>query len=284
MDDIVKRLNARLGGVEVPDAMHGDNLAIVLCSFYEDAEGEQDDNGWTEAATKNCEATLEAIRQHYAPLGDRIAELEAERDHAWDMVAKADAATARCAAESLEDKIRADRLAALLKEAEGDRDRLWWLVKGFAGAVDTGRNEPLRTWRNEAQIALEDSALLARLEAREGAERAEIAEAERDGLRDEVNRLDDLISMLVEQNGQANVRAERAEDERDRAWNEAIDAAASHAEEMADAMATLAVEGLPDAARKREAMEATAKLVAIGIRALARLQEPQEKVSAPPPP
>lgn len=77
MDDLVKRLNARLGGVEVPDAMHGDNLAIVLCSFYEDAEGEQDDNGWTEAATKNCEATLEAIRQHYAPLGARIEEWEA---------------------------------------------------------------------------------------------------------------------------------------------------------------------------------------------------------------
>jgi chromosome segregation ATPase len=34
-------------------------------------------------------------------------------------------------------------------------------------------------------------------------------------LRDEVNRLDDLISMLVEQGGQANVRAESAEDERD---------------------------------------------------------------------
>jgi chromosome segregation ATPase len=35
-------------------------------------------------------------------------------------------------------------------------------------------------------------------------------------LRDEVNRLDDLISMLVEQGGQANVRAESAEDERDK--------------------------------------------------------------------
>jgi hypothetical protein len=87
-------------------------------------------------------------------LEDRIEELEADartRGAMLDEVVPA-----------LQD--RADRLSAMLKEAEGDRDRLWWLVKGFAGAVDTGRNEPLRTWRNEAQIALEDSALLARLE------------------------------------------------------------------------------------------------------------------------
>jgi hypothetical protein len=47
----------------------------------------------------------------------RAAKLEAERDHAWNMVAKADAATVRCAAQSLEDKARADRLDAMLKAA-----------------------------------------------------------------------------------------------------------------------------------------------------------------------
>jgi hypothetical protein len=61
---------------------------------------------------------LLALRNLVPEAAARIAELEAERDHAWDMVAKADAATARCAAESLEDKIRADRLAAMLKEAK----------------------------------------------------------------------------------------------------------------------------------------------------------------------
>jgi hypothetical protein len=48
----------------------------------------------------------------------RIEQLEAERDHAWNMVAKADADAVRCAAQSLEDKIRAN-------SAEAERDRAW---------------------------------------------------------------------------------------------------------------------------------------------------------------
>ena len=73
-DELVKRLRHTLGSVSVDEHMHGDNLAILLCSFYEDAEGEIDDNGWTEVAVTGCERTLDAIHAHYA---DRIEALEA---------------------------------------------------------------------------------------------------------------------------------------------------------------------------------------------------------------
>jgi hypothetical protein len=43
---------------------------------------------------------------------ERIRAADAERDHAWDMVAKADAAAIRCAAQSLDDKIRANAAKA----------------------------------------------------------------------------------------------------------------------------------------------------------------------------
>ena len=74
MSDHAKRLRNTLGGVSVPEHMHGDNLAILLCSSFEDPDGEQDENGWTEAATDGCDKTLDAIHAHYA---DRIEALEA---------------------------------------------------------------------------------------------------------------------------------------------------------------------------------------------------------------
>jgi GAF domain-containing protein len=43
---------------------------------------------------------------------ERIRAAEAERDHAWNMVAKADADAVRCAAQSLDDKIRANAAKA----------------------------------------------------------------------------------------------------------------------------------------------------------------------------
>ena len=85
MSDLVKRLRHTLGSVSVDEHMHGDNLAILLCSFYEDAEGEIDDNGWTEVAVTGCERTLEAIHAHYA---DHITALEAQLAAA-DALAKA---------------------------------------------------------------------------------------------------------------------------------------------------------------------------------------------------
>lgn len=63
----LERVNDRLGGVSI-ERMGGDNLAVTLCTHFEDAEGEQDENGWTEAATDGCDETLQAIRDHYAPL------------------------------------------------------------------------------------------------------------------------------------------------------------------------------------------------------------------------
>jgi hypothetical protein len=79
----------------------------------------------------------------------RAAKLEAERDHAWNMVAKAYAATVRCAAQSLEDKARAARLDAMLVEA-GE-----WLVIAVADdAFTSAEKDRVDT-------------LLTRLEARE---------------------------------------------------------------------------------------------------------------------
>lgn len=59
----VELLHKELGSVSTPD-MHGDNLAILLCSFFED---DDTDNGWTDAALARQEAVLAAIRGHYEP-------------------------------------------------------------------------------------------------------------------------------------------------------------------------------------------------------------------------
>ena len=43
----------------------------------------------------------------------------------------------------------ADRIDAL----EAERDRLRYVLDGVAGAIDTGRNEPLVIWREQIEIA-----------------------------------------------------------------------------------------------------------------------------------
>jgi len=87
-------LHERLGGITVPEHMHGDNLAILLCSFFEDGEGEENDNGWTDAAIAGQDAVLGAIRAHYDPT---LRALAAERDALRDRAERAEAqlATAR---------------------------------------------------------------------------------------------------------------------------------------------------------------------------------------------
>lgn len=62
--EAVRRTSERIGGVEI-EAMEGDNLAILLCAHFDDVDGEQDDNGWTEAATTGCEQALKAIAEKY---------------------------------------------------------------------------------------------------------------------------------------------------------------------------------------------------------------------------
>jgi len=60
--------------------MCGDNLAIVLCSFFDDG-GEEDESGWSETAIQGYEEVMAAIRGNYEPtlaaLAARVAELEA---------------------------------------------------------------------------------------------------------------------------------------------------------------------------------------------------------------
>lgn len=75
--ELVERLDRTLGGVTVPNLMHGDNLAITLCTAYDNPDQDTDDEtGWTPDAISGQEAVLSAIRAHYAPLTDA---LEAER-------------------------------------------------------------------------------------------------------------------------------------------------------------------------------------------------------------
>jgi Mg2+ and Co2+ transporter CorA len=75
------RAHDRLGGIST-ERMEGDNISILLCSHFEDLDGEVDENGWTESATDGCDEVLKAIRDHYAPvleaLISRIRELEAQ--------------------------------------------------------------------------------------------------------------------------------------------------------------------------------------------------------------
>ena len=73
-----RRIFERLGGVETP-MMEGDNLSVLLASYFEDPDDETDDEtGWGETALKGMEEVLEAIRAHFQPLAARVLELEAE--------------------------------------------------------------------------------------------------------------------------------------------------------------------------------------------------------------
>ncbi len=76
MSDLVKRLNETLGGIETP-AMGGDNLAITLCSHFDDGEEHDNEHGWSNAAHDGYMEVIEAIRKHYEPAAARIEALEA---------------------------------------------------------------------------------------------------------------------------------------------------------------------------------------------------------------
>lgn len=39
------------------------------------------------------------------------------------------------------------------EKAEAERERLLYVLDGVAGAIDTGRNEPLQVWRDQINIA-----------------------------------------------------------------------------------------------------------------------------------
>ena len=62
-----KQLDARLAGIKTP-RMGGDNLAIILCTYFDNPEQpNEDETGWTADATAGCDEVLTAIRLHYEP-------------------------------------------------------------------------------------------------------------------------------------------------------------------------------------------------------------------------
>ena len=60
--------------IETP-AMEGDNLAVTLCSHFEDCEGEVDDNGWHPKAVEGCDQVKSAIAQHFRSAIDAAREV-----------------------------------------------------------------------------------------------------------------------------------------------------------------------------------------------------------------
>ena len=79
-------LRTSLGWVEI--AGEEDNLAIMLCTVFDDGGPEDSDTGWSEAAVAGYEKTRDAIHAHYASAlaarDARIAALEAERGKLLD--------------------------------------------------------------------------------------------------------------------------------------------------------------------------------------------------------
>lgn len=61
----IDRANARLGSIDTP-LMRGDNLAITLCSHFDDGGPSDDDTGWSEAAIAGYEQVIGAIQAHYS--------------------------------------------------------------------------------------------------------------------------------------------------------------------------------------------------------------------------
>jgi len=54
-----------VGGIQTP-RMEGDNLAIILCSYFDDPEQPVDEEtGWGADAIDGCNEVLAAIRKHF---------------------------------------------------------------------------------------------------------------------------------------------------------------------------------------------------------------------------
>ena len=77
-NELIERTNQRLGSVQSP-MMEGDNLAILLCTYFENPDQDcEDDTGWTPDSIKGQDEVLNAIRAHYQPMADILASQEAE--------------------------------------------------------------------------------------------------------------------------------------------------------------------------------------------------------------
>ncbi len=71
---LVERLGSTLAGLETP-MMQGDNLAITLCSAFDNPEQEVDeDTGWSPDAEAGYKEVCSAIHAHYAPTIEALAD------------------------------------------------------------------------------------------------------------------------------------------------------------------------------------------------------------------
>lgn len=71
---LVDRLGSTLAGLETP-MMQGDNLAITLCSAFDNPEQEVDeDTGWSPDAEAGYKEVCGAIHAHYAPTIEALAD------------------------------------------------------------------------------------------------------------------------------------------------------------------------------------------------------------------
>lgn len=61
-------------GIETP-MMRGDNLAVTLCSYFEDMAGEPDDNGWHPRAIEGHDQVQRAIEMHFLKAIDAAREV-----------------------------------------------------------------------------------------------------------------------------------------------------------------------------------------------------------------
>ena len=62
-----KAVIARLADIETPQ-MKGDNLAVTLCSYFENPDQDEGEHGWTPDAIKGYDDVMAAIKEHLAPL------------------------------------------------------------------------------------------------------------------------------------------------------------------------------------------------------------------------
>lgn len=62
----ITKANEKMPSIETP-RMGGDNLAICLCSFFDDGDrSTEDDTGWSAAAREGYGEVTAAIKEHYA--------------------------------------------------------------------------------------------------------------------------------------------------------------------------------------------------------------------------
>lgn len=71
----IKKACETVMGIETP-MMRGDNLAVTLCSYFEDIEGEPDDNGWHPKAIEGHDQVKSGIEQHFLKAIDAAREAQ----------------------------------------------------------------------------------------------------------------------------------------------------------------------------------------------------------------